>query len=361
MTTRPTSSTVKSLKQPKGYIWINNTNILSKSEPHELGHGASKTVSMSEYSNFGFDINEIQGDDFDYSKYAIARIEPKDKRPTFTDGEMRSMHDELELQMEFAGEGKATRILGLLLKFPDESFVVAYTEADILRLLLSSSNKPRVCYILMERCNFVRKSGPHEGRTMSIWDISKNPLKVVQELIYCINHIANSKKMIFYDFKEMNVCVSPENNIIALDFDRYFCEYIHEIDWSYYDIRPASKSEIVNGYMFLLFTCEYYKNTNNPDPKIISVLHEGIKLFKIDKNLEQICRFSKKGRRNLEHYLIHRGDTIGPSFVQYIQTKYLDQMEKIATPSPGGGARGLRRRTRLRRRKRRGTKTKKRY
>ena len=371
-------------KQPKGYLWINNTNVLSKADAHELGHGASKTVYMSEYSTHDlvFDINEIQGDDFDYSKYAIARIGPRNGRQTFTDGEMRGMHDEIELQMEFAREGKATRILGLLLKFPekfpDESFVVAYTEADILHQLTLTPN-PRVCYILMERCNFVTRSGPREGKTKSIWDISKDPLKVVQQLIYCINHICVKKKMIFYDFKELNVCVSPDNEIIALDFDRHFCINLDDIS-SRDTPQPYTieeKQEIASGYMFLLFACEYYKNIHNPDPKIIAALQEGINLFEINRILEHICRFTNSGRRNLEHYLIPKNETKPPSFVQYVRTNYLEPIEQIVTATltkstgrkttgktkGGQGMRkgmrkGTRKGTRLKGKK---TKTKKRY
>ena len=323
---------VKSVMSPSipnkpynGFIWINNRNVLTKSDPHELGHGATKTVYLSEYSDFGFDIDKIQCTRFNYNNYAIARIEPKDQRKTFSDGEMTDIHDELKLQMEFASAGKAIKILGLLLKFPDNSSVAAYTEADILDQLRMTPN-PRVCYILMERCVIKSKSDLSSGKTKSIWDINKDPLKVVQQVIDCISHIVHNKNMVFYDFKEPNLCVSPKKEILTLDFDRYFCRDIAEISPTY---NLNDKQIIAQGYMFLLFSCFYYK-FGNKNPKIISALYEGIKLFKADQYLEHICRFSDKGRSTLEHYLIHTGDTTAPSFVQYIRKKYLEPMEQIA-------------------------------
>jgi hypothetical protein len=323
------------LKQPKGYIWINNENILTKTNPHELGHGATKTVYLSEYSSgFGFDINEIQdeGVEFNANKYAIARIAPK-KTPSFTYGEMKDIHDELELQMKFARTGKATRVLGVLLKFPDNSSVVAYTEKDILRKLKLTPT-PRVCYILMERCGFVKSN----GKTKSIWSIN-SPRVVVQQVIDCINHIADEENMIFYDFKELNVCLSPENQVIALDFDRYFCKYLREVNWRYYNIQPATQVEVAKGYMFLLFSCEYYKHIDSPKQEVVDALYEGIQQLKIDEYLQQICRFSEMGRKNLLHYLIHRDDKDKdiPSLVQYIELNYLEQMKPKPKPKKKQG------------------------
>ena len=336
---RSSESSSSPKKQPKGYIWINTANILTKTNPHELGHGATKTVYLSEYSNFGFDINEIQGHDFDYDKYAIARIQPRNKKQ-FTDDEMNSIYDELELQMDFARTGKATKILGILLKFPDNSSVVAYTEEEILRQLTLTPN-PRVCYILMERCGFVVSNYSRSyGQTKSIWKINRDPRVVVQQVIDCINHIVDEKKMIFYDFKELNVCVSPENQIIALDFDRHFCKYLKEVDWRSYDIRPATQVEIAKGYMFLLFSCIYFKHEQHPE--IVAALYEGIQQLKIDKYLSHVCRFSEMGWRNLKHYLIHDGDTNIPipSLVQYIEVNYLEQMKPKPKPKRGRGTKG---------------------
>ena len=320
-----------SSKPYNGYIWINTRNVLTKSDPHELGRGATKTVYLSEYSDFGFDIDTIQCTRFNYNNYAIARIEPKDQRKTFSDGEMTDIHDELKLQMEFASAGKAIKILGLLLKFPDNSSVAAYTDADILDQLRMKPN-PRVCYFLMERCVIKSNNSLSSGKTKSIWDINKDPVRVVQQVINCIQYIVYGKKMIFYDFKEPNLCVSPKKEILTLDFDRYFCRDIAEIMTSY----PLEKKQLIaQGYMFLLFSCFYYK-FGNQNPKIISALYEGIKLFKIDHGLEQICRFSDEGRSTLEHYLIHTGDTTSPSFVEYVRRKYLEPMEQISTPKSSG-------------------------
>jgi hypothetical protein len=321
------------VKPYKGFIWINTRNVLTKRDPHELGHGATKTVYLSEYSDFGFDAFKIPGVGLNHNNYAIARIEPKDQRKTFSDGEMTDIHDELKLQMEFASAGKAIKILGLLLKFPDNSSVAAYTEADILDQLRMKPN-PRVCYFLMERCGFITTMyySSSYGKTKSIWNINKDPVRVVQQVINCIQYIVYDKKMIFYDFKEPNLCVSLDNKIIALDFDRYFCIDLAQIMTSY---SLNDKQIIAQGYMFLLFSCFYYK-FGKKNTKIISALCEGIKLLKIDKYLEHICRFSDKGRSTLEHYLIHTGDTTAPSFVQYIRKKYLEPMEQIATPKSSG-------------------------
>ena len=140
--------------------------------------------------------------------------------------------------------------------------------------------------------------------------------------------------MIFYDFKELNVCVSPDNKIIALDFDRNFCINLDDIRDTPQPYTIEQKQEISRGYMFLLFACEYYKNTRNPTPEIITALYEGIQLFEIDRILEHICRFTNSARRNLEHYLIPKNETKPPSFVQYVRTNYLEPMKKIATPRP---------------------------
>jgi hypothetical protein len=351
------------LKQPKGYIWINNENILTKTNPHELGHGATKTVYLSEYSSgFGFDINEIQdeGAEFNANKYAIARIAPK-KTQSFTDDEMYDIYHELKLQMEFARTGKATKVLGILLKFPDNSSVVAYTEAEILHQLNLTPN-PRVCYILMERCGFVTSN----GKTKSIWKINRDPRVVVQQVINCIDHIVDDKNMIFYDFKELNVCLSPENQVIALDFDRYFCKYLREVNWRYYNIQPATQVQVAKGYMFLLFSCEYYKHIDSPKQEIVDALYEGIQQLKIDEYLEQICRFSEMGRKNLLHYLIHRDDKDKPipSLVQYIEVNYLEQMKPKPKKKQGkatklGGT--VTKKTKRRMNGRKNKKTKKRY
>ena len=344
---RSSKSSSSPKKQPKGYIWINTANILTKTTPHELGHGATKTVYLSEYSSdeFVFDINEIQGegDEFNANKYAIARIQPRNKKQ-FTDDEMNSIYDELELQMDFARTGKATKILGLLLKFPDNTIAIAYTEEEILHELTLTPN-PRVCYILMERCGFVTSNYSRSyGQTKSIWKINRDPRVVVQQVIDCINHIVDEKKMVFYDFKELNVCVSPENQIIALDFDRHFCKYLREVDWRYYNIQPATQVDVAKGYMFLLFSCEYYKHIHNPKQEIVDALYEGIQQLNIDTYLEQICRFSEMGRKNLLHYLIHRDDKNKaiPSLVQYIEVNYLEQMKPKPKPKHkrGRGTKG---------------------
>jgi hypothetical protein len=337
------TTTPKSLKkQPKGYIWISDGNILTKTTPHELGHGATKTVYLSEYSSgFGFEINEIpeKEDEFKPNKYAIAEIKPK-KTPSFTDDEMNSIYDELKLQMEFANDGKATKVLGLLLELPDGTSFVAYTQEGILHELTLTPN-PSVCYILMERCGFVTSNYSRSyGQTKSIWKINpRDPRVVVQQVIDCINHIVDIKKMIFYDFKELNVCLSPEDQVIALDFDRHFCKYLREVNWRYYDIRPATQVEVAKGYMFLLFSCEYYKHIHNPKQEIVDALYEGIQQLKIDTYLEQICRFSEMGRKNLLHYLIHRDDKDKsiPSLVQYIEVNYLEQMKPKPKPKPKRG------------------------
>lgn len=323
---RKKTSSKQQMKQHDGFIWFSTPNIPTKTDPYELGRGATKKVYLSEYhSNIGFEISKIQDDPnkrLEYNKYAIAQIKPK-KGNTFTDDDMDNIHDELELQMEFAKDGKATKVLGLLIELPDNSRVVAYTQEDILYQLTLTPN-PRVCYILMERCGFTAS-----GNTKSIWDVSKKPQDVVQQVIRCIDHIVIDKKLIFYDFKELNLCVSPENEIIALDFDRYFCKNLDDIKPVYpYDVNDNEPNAA--GYMFLLFTCEYYKHLRNPDPEIISALYEGIKMYQIDRNLEEICRFSKEGRKTLEHYLIHKSDPRPASFVQYVQTNYLEPMEKIA-------------------------------
>jgi len=324
-------------KKPKGYIWINTANILTKTTPHELGHGATKTVYLSEYSSdeFVFNINEIQdeGAEFNANKYAIARIAPK-KTQSFTDDEMDSIHDEIKLQMEFARTGKATKVLGLLLKFPDNTTAIAYTEAEILHQLTLTPN-PRVCYILMERCGFVTSNSRRSyGKTKSIWSINRDPRVVVQQVIDCINHITDEKKMIFYDFKELNVCLSPENQVIALDFDRHFCKYLREVNWRYYNIQPATQVQVAKGYMFLLFSCEYYKHIHNQKQEIVDALYEGNQQLKIDEYLEQICRFSEMGRKNLMHYLIHRDDKDKPipSLVEYIEVNYLQPMKPKPKP-----------------------------
>jgi len=232
--------------------------------------------------------------------------------------------------MEFARTGKATKVLGLLLKFPDNTTAIAYTEAEILHQLTLTPN-PRVCYILMERCGFVTSN----GKTKSIWKINtRDPRVVVQQVIDCINHIADEKKMIFYDFKELNVCLSPENQVIALDFDRHFCKYLREVNWRYYNIQPATQAEVAKGYMFLLFSCEYYKHIHNPKQEVVDALYEGIQQLKIDEYLQQICRFSEMARKNLDHYLIHRDDKDKPipSLVQYIEVNYLEQMKPKPKP-----------------------------
>lgn len=338
----PTTPPKSLKKQPKGYIWISDGNILTKTNPHELGHGATKTVYLSEYSSgFGFDINEIaeKEDEFKPNKYAIAEIKPK-KTPSFTDDEMNSIYDELKLQMEFANDGKATKVLGLLLESPDGTSFVAYTQEDILHELTLTPN-PSVCYILMERCGFVTSNySLSYGQTKSIWKINpRDPRVVVQQVIDCINHIVDIKKMIFYDFKELNVCLSPENQVIALDFDRHFCKYLREVNWRSYNIQPASQVEVAKGYMFLLFSCEYYKHIHNPKQEIVDALYEGIQQLKIDTYLEQICRFSEMGRKNLLHYLIHRDDKNKaiPSLVQYIEVNYLEQMKPKPKPKPKRG------------------------
>jgi len=329
-------------KKPKGYIWINTANILTKTTPHELGHGATKTVYLSEYSSdeFVFNINEIQdeGAEFNANKYAIARIAPK-KTQSFTDDEMDSIHDEIKLQMEFARTGKATKVLGLLLKFPDNTTAIAYTEAEILHQLTLTPN-PRVCYILMERCGFVTSNSRRSyGKTKSIWSINRDPRVVVQQVIDCINHITDEKKMIFYDFKELNVCLSPENQVIALDFDRHFCKYLREVNWRYYNIQPATQVQVAKGYMFLLFSCEYYKHIHNQKQEIVDALYEGNQQLKIDEYLEQICRFSEMGRKNLMHYLIHRDDKDKPipSLVEYIEVNYLQPMKPKPKPKKKRG------------------------
>jgi hypothetical protein len=323
-----TQGSSKQMKRHEGFIWFSTRNIPTKTDPYELGRGTTKTVYLSEYhSNIGFEINKIQDDPnkrLEYNKYAIAQIEPKHKQKTFTDDEMDDIHDELELQMEFAKDGKATKVLGLLIEFPDNFRVVAYTQEDILHQLTLTPN-PSVCYILMERCGFTSS-----GSTKSIWDINKkNPQDVVQKVIRCIEHIVIDKKLIFYDFKELNLCVSPENEIIALDFDRYFCKNLADIKTLYpYDVNDNEPNAA--GYMFLLFTCEYYKHLRNPDPEIIFALYEGIKMYQIDSNLEEICRFSNEGRKTLEHYLLYKDEPRPPSFVQYVRTNYLEPIEKIA-------------------------------
>jgi len=255
--------------------------------------------------------------------------------------------------MEFASAGKATKILGVLLKFPDNSSVVAYTEEDILDKLKTRPN-PRVCYILMERCAFITSNYSRSyGKTKHIWDISRDPQQVVQQVIDTINYITDTKKMIFYDFKEPNLCVSPENKIIALDFDRYFCKDIATEIGSRYTL--TEKKLIIKGYMFLLFGCYYYRyeGLEQNNPKIVTALYNGIKQLEIDKYLEQICRFSEQGRSIMEHYLLQTGDTTAPSFVQYIRKKYLEPMEQIAIAtgakgttktSKGGNKRGTKKR-----------------
>jgi hypothetical protein len=354
------SSKKQQMKRHEGFIWFSTPNIPTKTDPYELGHGATKNVYLSEYnSNTGFEISKIQDDPnkgLDYNKYAIAQIEPKHKGKTFTDDAMDNIHDELELQIEFAKDGKATKVLGLLLEFPDNTRVVAYTQEDILHQLTLTPN-PRICYILMDRCGYTKS-----GSTMSIWDVSKKPQDVVQQVIRCIDHIVIDKKLIFYDFKEPNLCVSPENEIIALDFDRYFCKNLTDIKtlppYSVDDNEPNAA-----GYMFLLFTCEYYKSIRNPDPEIISALYEGIKMYQIDSNLEEICRFSKEGRSTLEHYLIPKNETRPPSFVQYVRTNYLEPMEKIATArlTKSTGTKSTGRKSSGRTKGGKGAKTKKRY
>jgi hypothetical protein len=368
-----------SLQKPTGFIWISERNILTKTPPHELGQGATKTVYSSEYSSgFGFAIDKIEdeGSEFNANKYAIAEIRPKNT-PSFTDVEMDDIHDELELQMDFAEDGKATKVLGLLLGFTDDTSVVAYTEADILHQLTLTPN-PVVCYILMERCAFVTSHSRRSyGQTMSIWSINRgNPGVVVQQVIDCINHIVVTKHMIFYDFKEGNVCLSPDNHapdnqVIPIDFDRHFCKYLDEVDWGYYDIRPATQEEVAMGYMFLLFSGEYYKNTRNPDPEVVAALYEGIQQLKIDQYLQQICRFSEMGRKNLIHYLIYHDDKDKQfSLVEYIEVNYLEQMkpqpqQMLMPPTKRRkGGKGTKRRmirTKRRMNGRKNKKTKKRY